>query len=263
MEEIGIFKTGNLKLNTNAMQQFSEETVTFDLLRRTSLKTCLQCHIHRDGSVPVNSPELAYSNRDSIMNEVNSGEMPPRDKGYPSLTSCEKKLLQVWFDAQTNNLGAPKVKEVPECNGSAGPTPQDPTTPQPTPSPEPTVPPTTPEPGPTPSPTPAPIDYGTLELSFKNLKAAFFDQKCLRCHSSTAKRVKDPIMDTPAEIKANTGSSGIANIGTSGAESFLYKITVPGMIPDEIMPPPRANLGTLSAEEADYLKRWIDAGMPE
>lgn len=70
-------------------------------------------------------------------------------------------------------------------------------------------------------------------------------------------------MDTIAEIKTNMGSSGVANIGTSGAESFLYKITVPGMIPDEIMPPPRANLGTLSAEEADYLKRWIDAGMPE
>lgn len=248
MEEIGIFKTGNLKLNANAMQQYSEETVTFDLLRKTSLKTCLQCHIHSDGSIPVNSPELAYNIRDNIMAEVNTGEMPPRDKGYPSLTSCEKKLLQIWFDAQTNNLGSPKVKEIPECNGSAVPAPQEPSTPQPTP---------------TPSPTPAPIDYGSLELSFKNLKAAFFEQKCLRCHSSAAKRVKDPVMDTIADIKTNTGSSGIANIGTSGAESFLYKITVPGMIPDEIMPPPRANLGTLSAEEADYLKRWIDAGMPE
>lgn len=92
---------------------------------------------------------------------------------------------------------------------------------------------------------------------------AFFDQKCLRCHSATAKRSKDPIMDTVQDIKTNTGSDGIPNIGTSGADSFLYKITVPGLVPDTIMPPPRANMGTLSAEESDYLKRWIDAGMPE
>ncbi|MGE5086876.1 MAG: hypothetical protein ACM3MG_11290 [Bacillota bacterium] len=256
MEEIGIFKTGNSKLNTNTMQQFSEETVTFDLLKTTSLKTCLQCHIHKDGSIPLNTPDLAYNIRDSIMTEVSTGEMPPRDKGYPSLTACEKKLLQVWFDAQTNNLAAPRVKEVSECNGSATPEPNtpEPTTPQPTPTPEPTA---------SPSPSPASIDYGSLELSFRNLKSAFFEQKCLRCHSSMAKRTKDPIMDTIEGIKTNTGSSGQANIGASGAESFLYKITVPGMIPGEVMPPPRANLGTLSAEEADYLKRWIDAGMPE
>ena len=212
MEEIGIFKTGNIKLPLNAMQQYSEESVSYDLLKRTSLKTCLECHIHRDGSIPLSTAELAYSMRENIMSEVTAGEMPPRDKGYQSLSSCEIKLLQVWFDAVSTNQAAPQVKVLAECNGSTTPNPQP--SPSPGPNPEPTVPPTTPEPTPTPTPTPPPasIDYGTLELSFKNLKMAFFDQKCLRCHSATAKRTKDPIMDTIQDIKTNTGSDGIPNM---------------------------------------------------
>jgi hypothetical protein len=77
-----------------------------------------------------------------------------------------------------------------------------------------------------------------------------------------AKRPKDPRLDSIAHIQdAKDAFDKPIVVSGQGAESFLYKITVPGLT-DSIMPPPRVNM-QLTPAEADYLKRWIDAGMPE
>ncbi|UYL07719.1 hypothetical protein B9G69_011745 [Bdellovibrio sp. SKB1291214] len=291
MEEMGLFKTGDIILKTPKVNEFSESLIDYYIVNKTSLRTCLDCHTSK---APVlDTEESVYDNRDDIMATVESGDMPPRHKGYLSLSACELQILRSYFDNKTNNRAAQRVKELPECSSATAPAP----TPAPTVTPSPTVTPTPPttQPGPpgppgappappkppgppgpppppptnppgsgtnpTPTPTPQP-DLGQLELSFKNLRMAFFDAKCLSCHSDLSKRPKDPRLDSVARIvEAKDMYDKPIVTPRSGVDSFLYKITVPGLT-DSIMPPARLNM-PLTAAEADYLKRWIDAGMPE
>jgi hypothetical protein len=281
MEEMGLFKTGDIILKTPKVNEFSESLIDYYIVSKTSLKTCLDCH---SSKAPIlDSEERVYNVRDDIMATVEAGDMPPRRKGYEALTACELKILQSYFDNKTNNRAAQRVKEIPECNSAAKPAPTVTPSPQPAPPstppapPKPPGPPSTPPgpPGPPPAPpggggdttqpptTPVPQpDLGQLELSYKNLRTAFFDTKCLSCHSELAKRPKDPHLDSIAHIlEAKDAFDKPIVISGNGAESFLYKITVPSLT-DGIMPPPRVNM-QLTPAEADYLKRWIDAGMPE
>ncbi|MBO9667158.1 MAG: hypothetical protein J7501_10130 [Bdellovibrio sp.] len=256
MEEIGLFKTGGTLLNSGKINPFSESVIDFYVVKNTALKTCLDCHNGR--GMNLGNEDEVFAMRATILDEVHSGSMPPVNKGYQPLSSCEKKILEVWLDNKTTSRAPQRVKDLYECGGSATqPTPAPTVTPQPTvtptPSPTPVEPPTEQEPQP---------DLGQLELSYKNMRAAFFDAKCLNCHSSTAKRPKEPIMETAEQVRNAEGMDGKI-IGSSGAESLLYKITVPGLTFD-IMPPKRnPPLPQLTPAEADYLKRWIDAGMPE
>ncbi|WP_142700667.1 c-type cytochrome domain-containing protein [Bdellovibrio sp. ZAP7] len=292
MEEMGLFKTGEIILKAPKVNEFSESLIDYYVVSKTSLKTCMDCH---SSKAPIlDTEERVYNVRDDIMATVEAGDMPPRRKGYEPLTACELKILQSYFDNKTNNRAAQRVKEIPECKSATKPTPAptaEPTvTPSPTgsplppppgapptppkppgppgPPPGPPGPPPPPPPGGSPTPTPPPTnplpqpDLGQLELSYKNLRLAFFDAKCLSCHSELAKRPKDPRLDSIAHIlDAKDAFDKPIVVSGQGAESFLYKITVPGLT-DGIMPPPRVNM-QLTPAEADYLKRWIDAGMPE
>lgn len=280
MEEMGLFKTGEIILKAPKINEFSESLIDYYIVSKTSLKTCMDCH---SSKAPIlDTEEKVYNLRDDIMATVEAGDMPPRRKGYEQLTACELKILQAYFDNKTNNRAAQRVKEIPECNSATQPaptvtpsptataTPTPPGPPGPPAPPKPPGPPGPPpppappggtNPTPTPSPSPQP-DLGQLELSYKNLRMAFFDAKCLSCHSELSKRPKDPLLDSVARIMdAKDMYDKPIVTPRNGHDSFLYKITVPGLT-DSIMPPARVNM-QLTAAEADYLKRWIDAGMPE
>ncbi|WP_413557445.1 hypothetical protein [Bdellovibrio sp. HCB209] len=287
MEEMGLFKTGDIILKSPLANTFSEATIDFYVVSNTSLKTCLDCH--RTKAPILDTEDKVYEHRDDVLATVELGEMPPVHKGYKVLTSCELEILRAYFDNKTNNRVPQRVKELPSCGSAAKPnppaptpeptvTPTPPSSPLPTPpgppappappkppgppGPPPPPPPGGPAPAPSPSPSPLPQpDLGQLELSFKNLRMAFFDAKCLNCHSELAKRPKDPHLDSVAHIRAAKDINDQPIIGSTGANSLLYKITIPGLT-DSIMPPARYNM-QLTPAEADYLKRWIDAGMPE
>lgn len=288
MEEMGLFKTGEIILKAPKINEFSESLIDYYIVSKTSLKTCMDCH---SSKAPIlDTEEKVYNLRDDIMATVEAGDMPPRRKGYEPLTACELKILQAYFDNKTNNRAAQRVKEIPECNSATQPAPAPTAQPAPTVTPSPTAtatptppgppgPPAPPKPpgppgpppppappggtNPTPTPSPSPQpDLGQLELSYKNLRIAFFDAKCLSCHSELSKRPKDPLLDSVARIMdAKDMYDKPIVTPRNGHDSFLYKITVPGLT-DSIMPPARMNM-QLTAAEADYLKRWIDAGMPE
>ncbi|WP_413584526.1 hypothetical protein [Bdellovibrio sp. HCB274] len=242
LEEMGLFKTGEIILKTPKVNEFSESLIDYYVVRQTALKTCFECHTTK---APLLDTEAKiYEHREDIMATVESGDMPPIRKGYQPLTACELQILRSYFDNQTNQRPAQRVKELSACTEGTKP-PTQPTSPVPNP----------------PEQTPQP-DLGQLELSFKNLRTAFFDAKCLNCHSSQVERPKDPMLDSIAHIlAAKDYTDKSITVYKNGADSLLYKITVPGLT-DTIMPPARTKV-QLTPAEADYLKRWIDAGMPE
>lgn len=88
--------------------------VGYDLLDKTALNSCRDCH---SGRVSPNLSDLGRvaQNLPKILEEVEHDEMPRTELGYRPLTACEKSLLKRWSE-----LGAPvqsneKVSSVAEC----------------------------------------------------------------------------------------------------------------------------------------------------
>lgn len=224
MEELGIYKTTKDILgDLGNLSKFSEETVTFDLVKRTAMSTCMDCH--SKGAAAMGTAEQALNLREAILEVVETDVMPPRKSGYSPLSACEKQILQTWMDDQVNNRTAStKVKDLASCGGVNAPKPVEPK---------------------------KPTDFATLELSFENLKKEILEPKCLSCHTQeTAKRT---VLETSQDLFSKPGL-----VTTSAETSVLYMIVVPNAY-KRFMPPVKSGIAALTPEETDYLKRWIDS----
>lgn len=224
LEELGLFKTDGSGLpQIGSFAAFRDQSVSFEVVKATSLRTCQECHA--SGSRAMDTAAKVLAQKDSILGAVQRETMPPRSAGYKALNACEKQILETWLDDQTHDRkDVQKVKDLAACADAEAPK-EKPAT-----------------------------DFKALELSFENLKAEIFNAKCMVCHSKeTAKRT---VLDDLQVIK----EKGL--IKESAADSVLYQIVVPGMY-KRFMPPQNGKYGIkpLTPEETDYLKRWIDAGV--
>lgn len=186
MEMLGVYKvTENLPgFNAGA---FADKTVDFDVLKVTTLNSCLACHT--TGSYSMNTAEKALALKTEILDSIQKGTMPPRTSGYKQLSECEKQILETWFEDQ-NQKRAPsrKVGELSKC-GDVAPA----------------------------QPKPA-TDFATLELSWKNLTSEILAPKCLTCHNEEDAR--KTVLDQYGLISAQRLLAETAD------ESMLYKVTV-------------------------------------
>ncbi|WP_295900589.1 c-type cytochrome [uncultured Bdellovibrio sp.] len=200
--------------------QFADQKVSFEVVASVSMRTCLECHA--TGNRSMNTAEKVLAQKDSILGAVNKESMPPRSSGYKPLTACEKQILETWIEDQTHNrIEVQKVKDLPACAGLEAPKAKPKT------------------------------DFKTLELSFENLKTEILAPKCLSCH--TTETAKKTVLEDLEHINAKE------LIKETAEDSLLYKIVVPGMY-KRFMPPTRTGIAPLTADELDYLKRWIDSG---
>ncbi len=222
MEELGLYKTTKDILgDLGNLSKFSEEKITFDLVKRTAMSTCMDCH--SKGAVAMGTAEQALNLREAILEVVQTDMMPPRKTGYSPLSACEKQILETWMDDQVNNrTSTVKVKDLSACGGV------------------------------TEAPKPKQLtDFATLELSFENLKKEILEPKCLSCHTQeTAKRT---VLETAQDLFSKPGL-----ITTSAETSVLYLIVVPDAY-KRFMPPVKSGIAALTPEETDYLKRWIES----
>jgi hypothetical protein len=283
------WKAGDLVSGKQSSQdnRFSEKTtVDSALIQQSILKSCTQCHAGQK------NPNLATldgitKNINDIVDEVNSNEMPPTKSGLPHLTDCEKEILRAWVAAGMPTTSMQKVVDLDNCHpdGSQSqppqPTPPTPApapapTPTPNPVPAPTPDPTpapvpTPNPGPVPAPaptpqpdpTPAPIPTPTpgsilsMPLNYDTLAEKILKPRCLHCHkeggddSDAADILLYPYDQLTLHPKF---------LGTSSADSKLYKLVT--KTDDNRMPPPEDG-AALTADEIEFIKRWVDAGHPE
>lgn len=200
--------------------QFADQKISFEVVTSFSMRTCMECHA--TGNRSMNTAEKVLAQKDSILGAINKESMPPRSGGYKPLTACEKQILETWIDDQLHNrLEVQKVKDLPACAGAEAPKAKPKT------------------------------DFKTLEVSFENLKTEILEPKCLSCHTTeTAKK-------TVLEDVAHINEKGL--LKEKAEDSILYQITVPGMY-KRFMPPTRTGIAPLTADELDYMKRWIESG---
>lgn len=239
MEQAGLFKGQKIEVPKVTDLEANNIEITFDVLQSRSLKTCGDCH-----QGWARSPDKVLAKQNEILARVNARDasiMPQTSKGYRPLTECEKQILVTWFDDQKVGRSSPKISTLSACGGdSSGNSDTEPTLiPQPTPNPTPDKP---------------QVDFSTLELSFANLKKEILEPKCLRCH-------------VPVDGKDNTileslsAIQGQELVSATAEKSVLYQVVIPGMN-KRFMPPPKSGNPPLTAEEADYLKRWIESLPP-
>jgi hypothetical protein len=190
---------------------------------------------HTGGKLNVTSLDSVTSSKDAIIAKVNNNVMPPAKKGYQPLSDCEKEILETWLN-DPNNTSRKKVGDLAKCQDAGS--------------------------GPVTAPTPTPkpgVDFKNMPLNFANIVKYIYDEKnggkCLQCHS-----ISDSSVWTTLDEYSNYGMLGL--LGKTAEESKLYKVVIhaPSTM---VMPPEDSGVSNLSAEQLDFLKRWIDAGAPE
>lgn len=192
-DQLGITKQSPLTPTKIQSSAFSEQLVSFEVVKSLSLRTCLDCHT--EGNRSMNTPEKVLAQKDKILNSIYNNTMPPRAGGYQPLTACEKQVLETWLEDQNNNrTSTQKVKDLALCANTEAPK------------------------------ASAPTDFASLEVSFENLKTKILTPKCLSCH--TAETAKRTVLETPADLEKFLGESAetsmLYNISVPGrAKKFM------------------------------------------
>lgn len=173
-DQLGITKQSPLTPAKIQSSAFSEQLVSFEVVKSLSLRTCLDCHT--EGSRSMNTPEKVLAQKDKILNSIYNNSMPPRAGGYQPLTACEKQVLETWLEDQNNNRpSTQKVKDLALCGDAEAPKAQ------------------------------APTDFANLEVTFENLKTKILTPKCLSCH--TTETAKKTLLETTADLEKFLGES--------------------------------------------------------
>lgn len=198
--------------------------ISWSTVETKVLSTCFRCHA---GNVPplLNKCELIVSNFSKVMGEVVSGDMPPASQGYPALTSCQQAILKKWQELNFPQESSHTSAELKECSSEVV---------------QPVV----------------PLDK--LPPTYANFNERVLQKYCLSCHNKEgADPMASGILLYPyVEMKAKTNL-----LKGPGSASKLVKIL--SATDDERMPPPDDGAAGLTADEINFVIRWIDAGAPE
>lgn len=189
--------------------------------------SCKRCHMQgaARGNIALDTYAEVIQNLGAIKSTVFDGK--PVRMPRNGLPEDQKFLLKTWID-----LGAKEgVVIVPSPAPSATPVPS-----------------ATPIPNATPN-SPPPV----LVATFTSLKANVFDAKCIVCHTAGGKASDFPL-DRYASMLAASGFVVPGNVNGSSLVSEIAAGT---------MPPKRANLPAVTADELAVIKTWILNGAPE
>lgn len=203
------------------LSQMAEMDSNFETVKKISLASCLECHTN--GSHSMDTPEKLLAQHTKVLASVHERTMPPKSSGYKNLNECETKILETWIDDRVQNRATrTKVKDIAACAGAKPPEAKPKT------------------------------DFATLELSFENLQKEILAPKCLSCHATDSPGYQYALDDLQ-RMKDNE------LILATAEDSLLYQVTIQGRV-KYFMPPKKSGLQSLTDEERDYLKRWIEAG---
>lgn len=200
----------------------SEDYISYNLVKNTSMKTCSNCHAGNQAP-DLSSLSEIQNNLTLIQDETSSAGMPPRESGYAPLDACSQAVLDQWI-----SMGAPEetglqVKSIAACATQQIP--------------------------------PVEIPIENSPLTYDTLVNKFLQKKCLQCHNAGS---SDPDSSTIlfypyAEVVKNPKYWS----SPSAKSKVMQEIT------SQDMPPSDSGVEPASAEEIDFVKRWIEAGRPQ
>jgi hypothetical protein len=223
------YKIQKLDLLANEVNStLSDDTlIDVELVMKYSLKSCQNCHA---GARPPSLDSVAalIANRDLILTEVQSGDMPPSTAGYSALSDCQKAIVKAWVDQTPNTVG-----EIQVCKNSG--------------------------PGTTPELPVIPIEL--LPLNYETLKTKILLPKCVLCHNSSGEDWD--AAQIPFTSFAEITSGEYSNYWSAPAANSKVIEEVTETDGEIGMPPPDSKVQPLTPEEIDFIVRWIDAGKPE
>ncbi|HEX7673653.1 MAG TPA: c-type cytochrome domain-containing protein [Bdellovibrio sp.] len=222
LEEAGLFKSGKSSLPDLGALSYADQEITFNVVKSTAMRACMECHTNGKNAMGTEAQALAISK--SILDEVNSNQMPPKSSGYKSLTDCEKQILETYFADKAVGRKSVKIKELAKCAGALPPPKED------------------------------KPDITKLPVTFDNLQKYVLAPKCLSCHGHEVHDV-ETVLDSVEGMK----EAGV--LGATAEESKIWKIT--DSTQKRYMPPAKSGLPALTADERLFLKKWIDAGAKE
>ena len=212
---------------TKSMQQTFNDTQMVDAttVQQSVLFACARCHSG------TNQPYLGTTadierNITKVQKEVTSNAMPPSDSGYTPLSNCQKDISAKWIADGFPINSSVKVLDLPSCAA-------DNSTP------------------------PANLPILSMPLNYQTLTTEILQPKCLHCHNSNS---SDP---DASKILLYPFDKMVAHknlLGPDSAHSKLYRIV--SRTDDERMPPPEDSV-PLSADQQEFIKRWLDKGHPE
>lgn len=201
----------------------SDQIITFDLIQSYSLVSCKSCHAGNKSPQLISRTDL-QSHADLILNVIATNAMPPASKGYEPLTLCKKALLKKWIELGSPNESTVTVGQIADCKNENH------------------------------QPNLPVLPIALMPLNYETLKTRILQPKCLLCHAAGGEQSDLPffpykdlmMMDRLWKAPAET-SKVFAEISNK----------------EDGMPPPESKLTSLTDEEIDFVKRWIDAGNPE
>lgn len=188
MEEAGLFKVGKNEIPPLTTLAYADQTITFNVLKSTALKACLECH--STGRNAMGTSEQVIALGKDILNAVNGNVMPPKASGYKSLTDCEKQILETWLDDQAQGRKSVRIKDLPRCQGAVTP------------------------------PSEEKPDITKLEITFANLQKYIIAPKCLSCHAHDIQDVNTVLDSVQAMHDKNL-------LADTAENSKLYQMILP------------------------------------
>lgn len=212
--------------NSQTLPPNESANLGWDLIKNSALTTCMSCHVGHT------SPELGslgsvQQNLNKILTEVHSNSMPPAKNGYAPLSDCNKAILEVWIQQGAPPTSSTKVGDLPACKTTTGKPSEDNNTP-----------------------------LAEMPLTYQTLMTKILQPKCLKCHNPDSEDVDAAgILFFPfSEITKRNRLWA-----PPGRDSKIIKVLSRS---DETRMPPPEDGAPLSAQEIEFITRWIDAGKP-
>ena len=197
---------------------FQDAALNFKTVQQTSLSSCVRCHA--GGKLDLRDPAVVVQARESILNAVNKGTMPPKSSGMKALTPCETQILETWIDDQiVSRKSNQKVSQLAKCSQYQK------------------------------APVAKPVDLSTLEPSFANVKAQIFAFKCLECHQEIKSKGK-----TNLETIESIEAKGL--LTPFPEQSKIYQRA--HRRGKGQMPPVSSGIPVLTESEMAFVKRWLE-----
>jgi len=205
--------------------------ISYETVANYSMSTCKNCHAGVSQPT-LDSVDLLRSNISKVMTATEGNKMPPAEKGYSSLSDCQKSIMKKWVDLGMPESSSMKVSELPECKTIGSVTP------------------------------PPIIPIELMPLNYETLNTRILQKKCLSCHTDDSDSDAKDYPFYPYQALVDEGMSGY-EWRPPAIKSKVYRDITASDDDDDLMPPLDSGQSRLNQNEIDFIVRWIDAGRPE
>lgn len=208
---------------------FDKNTIIgLESVQKISLNNCFSCHSGKSQPTLTTGNQIR-SNVLKILSDVGENKMPPAKAGYSPLVSCQKDILQKWYDLGMPNQSNVKVVSLESCKTYGGET------------------------------GPGDIPIEQMPVNYNTFLEKILKPKCIQCHNPDDNTEAAKTLFFPyVQLLENRGL-----FKTPGERAKIVRDVTRDDEDRMPPPPPESDVLPLTSKEVEFLIKWIDAGLPE